>query len=46
MITDEYVCIPARPYDIIGVLNQMMPVIIQLVIIFGILYVVKSILSR
>lgn len=50
MITyDGYVCIPvgeAEPYNIIGILNQIMPTIIQLVLIFGMLYVVKSILSR
>ena len=49
MITyDGYVCIPTgrEPYNIVGILNQIMPTIIQLVLIFGTLYVVKSILSR
>ena len=50
MITyDGYVCVPMggaqEPmYNVVSVLNQIMPTIIQLVIIFGILYVVKSIL--
>ena len=47
----EYVCFPLGSttqgvQDIVSILNQMMPTVIQLVIIFGVLYMIKEILRR